>query len=171
MRTSVLQIAASAIALVNLVGTASSFVAPASTRHASISTQDNSKDSPLTPLNYYSSAVIPLESSTRYKNSASPNMDSYSALTRVNNYDGRYGYGYQPGYSEFGWDRYGRGVGGQYASGYGNSGVYQVSASLSQFCPIARPPQVLYTLPRFGFSSLTLVGPYLLVSTARVRLV
>ena len=61
MRTSVLQIAASAIALVNLVGTASSFVAPASTRHASISTQDNSKDSPLTPLNYYSSAIVPLE--------------------------------------------------------------------------------------------------------------
>lgn len=66
MRISVLQIVATAIALLNLVGTASSFVAPASTRHASVSTQDKSpqdksKDSPLTPLNYYSSAIVPLE--------------------------------------------------------------------------------------------------------------
>ena len=61
MKTSILQIAATVIALLNLVGTTSSFVTPAPTRHASVSTQDKSKDSPLTPLNYYSSAIVPLE--------------------------------------------------------------------------------------------------------------
>ena len=64
MRISVLQIVATAIALLNLVGTASSFVAPASTRHASVSTQDNSKASPLTPLQY-STSIVPLTESFR----------------------------------------------------------------------------------------------------------
>lgn len=64
MRSAIFQVAATAIALLHGIDPVSSFVAPASTRHASVSTQDNSKASPLTPLQY-STSIVPLTESFR----------------------------------------------------------------------------------------------------------